>query len=123
HRRCNPRSSVRGFESRSSRRRARRARRGRTQRARCMSMGVLVDEFGGKLAGELIRASDWNGMLAGIEALVGQLEANIEARLAPLEASLTSIVERLDGLDQQVAGIAQLTDVLRQRHRHVTLTA
>ena len=29
-------------------------------------MGQLVDAFGGKISGELIRASDWNGMLAQV---------------------------------------------------------
>ena len=44
-------------------------------------MGALVDGFGGKISGELTRASDWNGMLAAVEALVSGVQTAIEARL------------------------------------------
>ena len=46
-----------------------------------LSMGALVDGFGGKIEGERIRAADWNGILAAVEALVTGVQQAIEAQL------------------------------------------
>ena len=48
-------------------------------------MAELVDTFGGKVSGELIRASDWNGLIAAIEAQLAALETRLGDRLDALE--------------------------------------
>lgn len=86
-------------------------------------MGALVDGFGGKINGELIRASDWNGMLAAVEALVNGLQQSIEARLSPLEASVSDLNVRVTTLETKVADLEALAAVLRARFRRLSLTA
>jgi hypothetical protein len=85
-------------------------------------MGTLVDNFGGKVSGELIRASDWNGMLARVETLLGQLQSTLEARITPLESAVTSLADSVTSLQTRTTSAEQLLNILRQRYRHVTLS-
>ncbi len=85
-------------------------------------MGTLVDTFGGKVSGELIRASDWNGLLAGVEALLGQLRNDVEVRLTPLESAVSGLQANLANLTSRTVKAEQLLDVLRQRYRNLTLS-
>jgi hypothetical protein len=84
-------------------------------------MGVLVDGFGGKVNGELIRASDWNGMLAAVEGLVAGLEHAIEARLTSVESTVGALGGRVTALESQIADLTNVAATLRSRYRHVSL--
>src|SRR5688572_26376884 len=90
-------------------------------------MGILVDSFGGKINGELIRASDWNGMLAAVEAMVADvqeaLEQTIEERLTPLEATVATLGTRVTALEGQITDLTGVAATLRSRYRRLNLTA
>jgi hypothetical protein len=86
-------------------------------------MGALVDGFGGKISGELIRASDWNGMLAAVEALVAGVEAAIEARLSPLEDTVDGLGTRVTALETALVDLTNVAATLRARYRRMHMTA
>ena len=86
-------------------------------------MGALVDGFGGKINGELIRASDWNGMLAAVEALVADVQQTLEARLAPLEGTVGTLGTRVTALEGQIVDLTSLAATLRSRFRRLNLNA
>ena len=86
-------------------------------------MGALVDGFGGKISGELIRASDWNGMLAAVEALVAGVQTAIEARLDPLEDTVESLGARVTALEGAITDLTSVAATLRARYRRMNLTA
>lgn len=74
----------------------------------------LVDDFGGKISGELVRADDWNGMLAAIEGL-------ITTRIAPLEAAVAALAPRVSAAEAQLAELAGVAETLRTRYCRLTL--
>jgi hypothetical protein len=86
-------------------------------------MGALVDGFGGKINGELIRARDWNGMLAAVEALVAGVQQAIEARLTALEATVGGLGTRVTALEGQLVDLTNVAATLRAQYRRVNLTA
>jgi hypothetical protein len=86
-------------------------------------MGALVDGFGGKISGELIRASDWNGMLAAVEALVAGVQTEIEARLDPLEDAVEALGPRVTALEGAITDLTNVAATLRARYRRMNLTA
>jgi hypothetical protein len=86
-------------------------------------MGALVDGFGGKISGELIRASEWNGLLAGIEALVTGVQQAVELRLAPLEAATADLGARVTSLEGQLVDLTNVAATLRARQRRLSLLA
>lgn len=68
-------------------------------------MGDLANRFGGKSAGELIRAEDWNGLIDGIDVLA----ASLTQGLAALSSSVDDRFAKLDTrLGQAEAGIADV---------------
>jgi hypothetical protein len=85
-------------------------------------MGALVDGFGGKISGELIRASDWNGMLAAVETLVAGVQTAIEARLSPLEDTVDDLGARVTALESAIGDLTNVAATLRARHRRLNLT-
>ena len=86
-------------------------------------MGVLVDGFGGKINGELIRASDWNGMLAAVETLVAGVQTAIEARLEPLENTVGDLGTRVTTLEGAISDFTNVAATLRAHYRRMSLTA
>ena len=49
-------------------------------------MGLLADQLGNKMAGELIRSEDWNALVAAVESIEAALNAKIDAVEAEVEA-------------------------------------
>lgn len=49
-------------------------------------MGLLVDQLGNKVAGELIRSEDWNTLVAAVEGIETALNAKIDAVEGDVEA-------------------------------------
>lgn len=86
-------------------------------------MGVLVEDFGGKVSGELIKASDWNGVLAGIEALVEGVSDTLSERIGIVEARATELERRVDVLEADVVGLAPTVQAIRERYRRVNLSS
>jgi len=85
-------------------------------------VGELVDTFGGKVSGELIKAVDWNGLLGVIEQQLDSLRSDLEGRLDALEARADAADARLNELDGRVAPLEALATSVRQRFRRVDLT-
>ena len=84
-------------------------------------MGALVDGFGGKISGELIRASDWNGMLAAVEALVAGVQTAVEARLDPLEDAVEALGPRVTALEGAITDLTNVAATLRARYRRMNV--
>jgi hypothetical protein len=84
-------------------------------------MGDLVDKFGGKTAGELIRASDWNGLLAEIETQLAALETRVTDRIDALEPRMTAVENRLTTVENQLAPLNALAAAIRQRQCRLDL--
>ncbi|MGE0416243.1 MAG: hypothetical protein AB7O80_05505 [Acetobacteraceae bacterium] len=86
-------------------------------------MGQLVDDFAGKTAGELIRASDWNGLIAAIEGQLAALETSLNAKIDALTPRVTSLEGRVTALESQMAPLNALAAAIRQRQRRLDLNA
>src|SRR5690349_10298195 len=59
---------------------------------------AFVDQFGGKSAGELIRAELWNNVMAALD----ELAASVDSRFETVTTSLTAIGERVTALSGTV---------------------
>jgi hypothetical protein len=86
-------------------------------------MGELVDHFAGKVSGELIRASDWNGLIAAIEAQFAALETRLGDRVTEIETDLAAAGQRIEELSAKVDPLDGLATALRARLRRVDLAA
>ena len=91
-------------------------------------MGVLADTLGGKSAGELIRATDWNALIDAIEAIevrlddrITELSESVDTRFETVNTSLDELRETVDSLDERVTGLRTEMDALQARLRRVTL--
>lgn len=84
-------------------------------------MGELVDDFGGKISGELIRASDWNGMLARVEGMFETLASELGARLDTLEARTGVLEERTIAVETRLDAAEVVLGHVRERFRRLDL--
>lgn len=84
-------------------------------------MGELADSFAGKVDGELIRATDWNGLIAAIEAQIEALGARLDARIEEVAGSIADLAARADALEGRIAPLEGLAGALRARLRRVDL--
>src|SRR5688572_2639402 len=91
-------------------------------------MGVLADTLGGKLSGDLIRASDWNDLITAIEGIeaspderITTLSESVDERFATVDAALTGLQTTVGTLEDRVDGIETQLQALKQRFRRVTL--
>jgi len=66
-------------------------------------MGELIDQFGNKQAGELIRSEDWNGLIAGIEGLL----ENVNAQISGLNDQVTTLNGRLDSIEPAAQALSE----------------
>jgi archaellum component FlaC len=89
---------------------------------------TFVSRFGGKTAGQLIRADEWNDLVAAIDALatgltteLNSLETETDTRLDADEAQLAAAKGQLETLSTTVAGlqgeVTALTQLLGQYFR------
>ena len=65
--------------------------------------GELIDQFGNKQAGELIRSEDWNGLIAGIEGLL----ENVNAQISGLNDQVTTLNGRLDSIEPAAQALSE----------------
>jgi len=86
-------------------------------------MGELVDAFGGKISGELIRAADWNGMLAQVEQMFAALADTVGARIDALEARADQLEVRVASAEQRLDADQPLLAAVRSRFRRLDLNA
>ena len=80
-------------------------------------MGALADALGGKTAGELIRASDWNGLIDAIEAMDTRLTTDVDA----LGGRVGTLEGQVDALQTEVGELTGTVEALRQNFRRVTM--
>jgi hypothetical protein len=92
------------------------------------TMGVLADTLGGKLSGDLIRASDWNDLITAIEGIeaslderITELSTSVDDRFATVDTALNGLQESVGTLTERVDDIDTQLDALKQRFRRVTL--
>lgn len=89
-------------------------------------MGELVNDFGGKISGELIRSSDWNGMLAKIESMFDALALDLGTRIDALETRADDLENRASGaenrLDQAEATLAAISSRFRRLDLNTSTT-
>ena len=98
-------------------------------------MGALADALGSRVAGDLIRADDWNALIAGIEGadealqtqiteLGTQLGARIDAvevRVTDLEGRTTAVETRVTDAETTLTELQDVVEALRAQFRRVTL--
>ena len=87
-------------------------------------MGALVDGFGGKISGELIRASDWNGMLAARRG-AGRRRPDGDRGEAVRRSKTRSddLGTRVTALESAIVDLTNVAATLRARYRRMNLTA
>jgi len=68
-------------------------------------MGELVDDFGGKVSGELIKSADWNGMLAKVETMLDTVASELGARIDSLELRADGLEARADTLETRTTAV------------------
>jgi hypothetical protein len=81
-------------------------------------MGELTDKFGKKVDGQLIRAQDWNGLIAAIEAQFGDLESDLAAATAQIDATQTA----LEAAETEIDALQDLAQTVRTRYRTLKLS-
>ncbi|WP_159992276.1 hypothetical protein [Roseomonas sp. 18066] len=84
-------------------------------------MGELVDTYAGKVAGELVRAADWNGLIAAIETQLTGLETGLGARIDALTTRAAAAEAQIATLTASLAPLQGLATALRQRLRRIDL--
>lgn len=80
-------------------------------------MGELVDTLGQKNPGELILASNWNDLVAAVEAIQVELAQQIADLGNELRAGLTQVQADVATLQATVSGLEATVAVVRQQHR------
>lgn len=68
-------------------------------------MGELLTTLGNKAAGQLIRAEDWNALVAAVDGLTDQLatlETNLTTRIDATDAELTQLRNDFDAFQGQI---------------------
>ena len=64
-------------------------------------MGALIDELGNKSAGQLVRAADWDALVAAVDALqtqVTDLTSTVDQRFAAADTAMTALSGQVEGL-------------------------
>jgi hypothetical protein len=88
-------------------------------------MGALADTLG-RNAGELIRAADWNALIAAIESMHVELSGRIDAvddRVDGVQATVDALDGRVASVENRFAALEETVESLRQHFRRVTLQA
>jgi hypothetical protein len=65
-------------------------------------MGELVNDFGGKVSGELIKPTDWNGMLAKVEQMIDTVANDLGTRIDKLEVQADSLETRVNTAEDRL---------------------
>lgn len=86
-------------------------------------MDDLVDRFGGKSNGELIKTSDWNGLVEAIETGFKDLQADIDVRFGEVGDRLDAVEGRLDTAEGGIAELNGLAEIVRTRYRRLELSS
>lgn len=86
-------------------------------------MGQLVTDFAGKSSGELIKAADWNGLIAGIESAIGALAKEVAEGFDQANARLDGLDGRLSQAETDIQSMQGVVEAVRSRYRHLTLEA
>jgi hypothetical protein len=82
-------------------------------------MGELAEKFGGKVDGELIRATDWNALIDGIEGQFDALGDRLQTAQQQIETNITALADANTRLDE--FGI--LANLVRSSYRQLNLTS
>ncbi len=86
-------------------------------------MGELLDGFGGKVSGELIKAADWNGMLAKVEEMLDAVAEELGARVDALEGRATDLETRITAVEQRLDEAEPMLETVRSRFRRLDLSS
>jgi len=78
-------------------------------------MGELVDDFGGKVSGELIKSTDWNGMLLKVEQMLDTVANDLGARIDTLELRADSLETRTDSAESRLDDAEATLNLARGR--------
>jgi hypothetical protein len=85
-------------------------------------MADLLD-FAGKVDGELIRAQDWNGLIAAIDARLKAETADYGDKIGKVQAQLTSDEGQFADVVKRVAALEGLAAALTDRQRRVDVSS
>jgi hypothetical protein len=68
-------------------------------------MGILVDQFGKMQAGQLIRAEDWNGLVAAVEKMDTALTEQVTTLSQTVNTELTALTTQVTALQSWRAAV------------------
>jgi hypothetical protein len=85
-------------------------------------MSDLVNDFGGKISGQLIKTTDWNGMLQRVEDMFGALATDLGTRIDTLEGRADDLDTRVNANEGRLDNAELTLDVLRDRLRRLDLS-
>lgn len=85
-------------------------------------MGKLVDDFGGKVSGELIKSVDWNSMLAEVEGMIDNVSTVLGARIDSLETRADSFETRTTAVEARLDNTETTLDLVRGRLHRLDLS-
>ncbi len=85
-------------------------------------MGKLVDNFGGKVSGELIKSTDWNSMLETVEEMLDNVTATLGARIDTLESRADSLEARSTNAEVRLDDAESTLDLISSRLRRLDLS-
>lgn len=75
-------------------------------------MGALADRLGGKAPGELIRAKDWNDLVAATEEIDQRLSKQVSDLGQSLGERLTALETRVEGAEGRISAVETRTGAL-----------
>lgn len=78
-------------------------------------MGELVDDFGGKVNGELIKSADWNGMLAKVEEMLDTVATELGTRIDSLELRADGLEARTTAAEGRLDAAEATLNLVRDR--------
>ncbi|MCP4656405.1 MAG: hypothetical protein GY856_13410, partial [bacterium] len=86
-------------------------------------MGALVDDFGGKGSGQLIRSDDWNGLIAGIEQNLSELSDRVDTGLEQVNDQLGGLSDAVEELQGDLTGFRDSIEELTRSYYRLSLVA
>jgi len=85
-------------------------------------MGELVNDFGGKISGELIKSTDWNGMLAKVESMLTTLASDLGTRIDDLETRATDLENRTTTAETRLNQAETTINAISNRFRRLDMS-
>jgi uncharacterized coiled-coil protein SlyX len=85
-------------------------------------MGLLADEIGNKVAGELIKSQDWNRLVEAVESVEATLNERIDTLETTLSRQIAGLTTQITQLRTDVDALKAVVDPLVQQYYRLNLS-